>query len=71
VSQELLTLAQAAEVLQVKYERAADLARQGVLPVIRLGRQVRVSREQLATFISRGGRAWPGGWRERTGRGRQ
>jgi hypothetical protein len=36
VSQELLTLAQAAEVLQVKYERAADLARQGVFAFVNL-----------------------------------
>lgn len=58
-----LTLREAADVLQVSYHRAAELARQGLIPVIRLGRQVRVCPDQLETFIAKGGRALPGGWR--------
>lgn len=58
-----LTLKQAADLLQVTYGRAADMARKGLLPVIRLGRQVRVCPEELEGFIKKGGRALPGGWR--------
>jgi excisionase family DNA binding protein len=61
-----LTLQEAAEVLQVSYHRAAELARQGLLPVIRLGRQIRVCPDQLEAFIAKGGRALPGGWRRLT-----
>ena len=59
-----LTLEQAADILQVSYARAAELARLGLLPVVRLGRQVRVDPDQLAQFISRGGEGLPGGWRQ-------
>ncbi len=59
----LLTLEQTAETLNVSYARAAQLAREGILPTIRLGRQIRVDPEQLAAFIANGGRPLPGGWR--------
>jgi excisionase family DNA binding protein len=68
---ELLTLEQTAKVLRVKYARAAELARDGVIPVVRLGRQIRVDPERLSNFISRGGKALPGGWRKEAGIARQ
>lgn len=52
---ELWTLSQAARVLNVQYHRAAELAREGVIPVVRLGRQIRVDPEKLEAFISGGG----------------
>ena len=61
----LLTLNEAAQILNVQYPRAAELARLGLIPVVRLGRQVRVSPDHLAEFISNGGRPLPGGWRRR------
>ena len=61
----LLTLTEVASLLNVKYHRAATLAREGILPVIHLGRQVRVSPEALHLFISEGGKSLPGGWRRR------
>lgn len=64
MGKELLTLTQAARVLKVGYPRAAELAREGVIPVVRLGRQVRVDPDQLTEFISSGGKALPGGWRK-------
>ena len=60
---ELLTLEQAARVLCVKYARAAELARDGMIPVVRLSRQILVDPDQLRGFIENGGRALPGGWR--------
>jgi excisionase family DNA binding protein len=62
-----LTLKQTAEILQIKYQRAAEMARTGLLPVIRLGRQVRVCPDQLEAFMAQGGRALPGGWRRQVG----
>ena len=35
------------------------------LSAVRVGRQVRVDSEQLAAWIAGGGRALPGGWRQR------
>jgi len=60
---EILTLAQVADLLRVKYARAAELACRGILPHFRLGRQIRASRSELDSFIERSGRALPGGWR--------
>ena len=62
----LLSLAEAAKCLRVSYARATDLARHGVIPVVRLGRQVRVNPTDLQSFISNGGKALPGGWRLKT-----
>ncbi len=61
--QTLLTLEETAKQLNVSYARAAQLAREGILPTIRLGRQIRVHPDQLSEFLARGGRALPGGWR--------
>jgi putative molybdopterin biosynthesis protein len=59
----LLTLPEVAEILRVNENRAADLARRGLIPIVRLGRQIRVSRAQLDQFVASGGRALPGGWK--------
>ncbi len=61
-----MTLAEAADYLRVKYGRAAELVRQDILPHFRLGRQIRVSRRQLESFVETGGKALPGpgGWRK-------
>ena len=63
----LITLKQTAIALGVTYERAAQLAREGVLPVVRLNRQYRVDPDRLSEFIANGGRALPGGWRRGSG----
>jgi excisionase family DNA binding protein len=63
MTKELLTLEETARVLHVKYGRAAELAREGVIPVVRLGRQIRINPDDLNQFIANGGKALPGGWR--------
>jgi putative molybdopterin biosynthesis protein len=63
MTNELLTLEQTAKVLSVTYARAAELAREGIIPVVRLGRQIRINPEDLNSFIASGGKALPGGWR--------
>ena len=51
----LLTLTQTADILNVTYARAADLARRGFLPTVRLGRQIRIDSDRLQTLITEGG----------------
>gem|GEM_PF-2814985 len=54
-SEDVLTLAEAAEHLKVSYQRAAELVRKKILPAFRMGRQVRIARRELEEFIRRGG----------------
>ena len=60
---EALTTNEVARILKVKLPRVQELVRQGILPHFRLGRQIRISRQQLQHFMERGGQALPGGWR--------
>ncbi len=59
----LLTVAQMAELLGVRYQRAADLVRRGVIKPVRVGRQIRIAPAALEAFINNGGHTLPGGWR--------
>ena len=63
----LLTLREVAEVLRVPVPRAYGLARAGVIPTVRLGRQIRVDSGQLDAFVQNGGKGLPGGWRKDAG----
>ena len=65
----LLTIPEVARVLRVPPARAYNLAREGLIPTVRVGRQVRVDRDALRHWIDDGGCALPGGWK-RTAPGR-
>lgn len=52
----LLEIPEVAERLSVSRARAYELARNGLLPVVRLGRQLRVDPEQLDEWLKAGGR---------------
>jgi transposase-like protein len=41
-----------------------EMARQGLLPVMRLGRQVKMNERKLQEWINRGGQALTGGRRK-------
>lgn len=60
----LLRIPAVARILDLPEQRIYELARQGILPHVRLGRQIRIDSEQLELFIKNGGRALPGGWRK-------
>ena len=62
---DLLTIPEVARVLRVPPARAYNLAREGLIPTVRVGRQVRVDRDALQEWIRDGGRPLPGGWRRR------
>ena len=59
----LLTVREVAELLRLRPARVYELARQELLPVVRVGRQIRVEEGALRAWISRGGQALPGGWK--------
>lgn len=58
-----LRMREVAEILDISVPRAYALAREGLLPVVRLGRQLRVDAEVFHDFLRAGGRSLPGGWR--------
>ncbi len=51
----LLIAEEVAEILKVNKDRVYSLARQGVIPHVRIGRQVRFSESALHDWILRGG----------------
>jgi len=59
----LMTVHEVAELLRLRPARAYELARLGLIPTVRIGRQIRVSSAALMDFINTGGRALDGGWR--------
>lgn len=61
----LLKITAVARILDVSEERAYALARDGLLPHVRLGRQIRVDSEALERFIKNGGKALSDGWRKK------
>jgi len=59
----LLRVGEVAEVTGLSEARIYDLMRQGVLPCVRLGRQLRIDKDMLNRWIESGGQSLPGGWR--------
>lgn len=59
----LLRAEEVGVVLGVSRARVHQLIRQGILPSVRLGRQVRVDQAELRKWTRSGGRSLPGGWR--------
>ncbi len=59
----LLTADEAATLLRVSRFRLYQLARDGILPCVKLGRAVRFSPAALEAFIEAGGRGLGAGWK--------
>ena len=57
---ELLTITEVARVLRVRVPRAYQLARDGVLPTVRIGRQIRVEANALRNWVAQGGQPLDG-----------
>jgi len=60
----LLQIPEVAHRLGVSNGRAYALARDGIIPSVRLGRQVRVEEGQLDQWVAAGGASLPGGARQ-------
>jgi excisionase family DNA binding protein len=59
----LLTMQEVADCLDVSLQRAYEMGCCGLLPAVRMGRQIRVEEAGLMSWIESGGRALPGGWK--------
>ena len=59
----LLTMKDVAQRLGISLQRTYEMGRLGLLPVVRLGRQLRVEEGRLASWIENGGHGLPGGWK--------
>lgn len=60
----LLRLPEVARILDLKEDRVYALAREGILPVVRIGRQLRVDPDKLQAWIDAGGQGYAGGWKK-------
>lgn len=59
----LLTVPEVSQRLKISEARVRELGRLGLLPVVKLGRQIRVDPARLDAWIAAGGQSLPGGWR--------
>lgn len=57
----MLTAKQASELLQIRRAQVYALAREGIIPSVRVGRTVRFNRARLVEWIESGGTGLPGG----------
>lgn len=64
---QMLTMQEVANRLGVSLQRAYEMGRCGLLPIVRMGRQIRVEEARLMSWIESGGRALPGGWKRYPG----
>ncbi|MFQ6583346.1 helix-turn-helix domain-containing protein [Priestia megaterium] len=63
MNKKLLRTAEVANILNVTEARVYSMAREGFLPVVKLGRHVRVDQDKLNEWIENGGHTLPGGWK--------
>lgn len=63
MAEKLLRVTEAAEWLDLSEYQVLAYARGGIIPSVRLGRQVRFATSALEDFIAKGGKAYPGGWK--------
>ena len=59
----LLTMKEVALRLGISLQRTYEMGRLGLLPAVRLGRQLRVEEGRLTSWVESGGRGLPGGWK--------
>lgn len=62
--EKLLKVEEVAYILNVSTDRVYSLARENLIPSVRIGRQIRVDESQLRNWIQDGGQALNGGWKK-------
>ena len=60
----LLTVNEAAQLLNLNKNVVCTFAREGIIPVVRIGRQIRFSHEALHKFIAEGGKQYAADWKK-------
>lgn len=63
MQKKLLRTTEVAKILNVTEARVYSMARDGFLPIVRLGRHVRVDQDKLNEWIDNGGHTLSGGWK--------
>jgi len=63
VTMKLFKAETVAGILDISTARVYELIRMGILPAVKLGRQVRIEEQILEAWIMEGGQGLPGGWR--------
>jgi len=61
--QKLLSAEQVAEIFGESRDWTYKVAREGIIPSVRVGRKVKFSEKAINEFIESGGKALPGGWK--------
>jgi excisionase family DNA binding protein len=64
MDKKLLRLPEVARILDLREDQVYALARQNIIPVVRIGRQLRVDPDKLKEWIDNGGKAFDGGWKK-------
>ncbi len=59
-----LTAEQVADAFSISTARVYELARERVIPCVRLGRTVRFDAHQIEEFVGNGGKSLAHGWRK-------
>ena len=60
----LMTAGEVSQWLGIRKQHAYELARDGVLPCVKLGRAIRFDPVELDEFLKNGGAAFAHGWRK-------
>ena len=60
----LITAEEVSQWLGIRKQHAYELARDGVLPCVKLGRAIRFDPVELDEFLKNGGAAFAHGWRK-------
>ncbi len=60
----LMRVNEVAEMLDLPEDRVYALSREGIIPTVRCGRQLRWSLAQIQDFITSGGKGYSGGWKK-------
>lgn len=57
------TVTEMAQLLQLTPHRVYEAVRQGLLPAVRIGRQVRIEEQAFLSWVQAGGQTYEGGWK--------
>ncbi len=63
---EFLTVQEVAQLFRTTEQHIYAMARENLIPSVRLGRRIRFSKEELEEWTKSGGKAHDGGWRRST-----
>ncbi|MED0672677.1 helix-turn-helix domain-containing protein [Aneurinibacillus aneurinilyticus] len=63
----LLTIEETCDILAIPIQTGYAMAREKILPTVRIGRLVRIDPDKLKEWIDQGGKSYAGGWKKEIG----